>query len=524
MIVTFDNEKDDIFKEEEPVPEEYIDHRIKTKIQNNNIKQNKNQIQEKLTPSNHHFNSITEINNDKKEIQNIQYLNSNKNYNQLYSEKKTNTQTNKTNNNYQEKTNPNYINTNIDNNNISKNNNLSYISKAKTTLPNYNDTKYDKYNIQKMYYNIQKDYSHLHIDKNEEFLNRMQFDIYKRQLKEDKINKLIQKNKIKIDENDRIKTFNRLIKDANRRLEAQEKLENSKKCINNEIRNTNNKKYNEKEWEEIYNKRFRNYEEFINKKKEENKKMYRIEKIAIENEEIKLCPTKKATQKHIEENAQRMYDESKKRKLKMNEKIMRLNNYNFDDSPNKYVKKIKSEAYNFADDDEYNIYDLNNLNSIESNDYYIGKNPTYKHKNKLMKKTKGMAVSEFNNKRFDTKLRNGKSCSSTNLNKYNKNILNDCFFNNILNNNNNIKYEDEKNKNNIIDNYNLEEERNKLIKMASLKNLQQINQNDKENENVNNIININDNNENSRNYKQNNNNSEVNDMIEQFIIMNLNDN
>ena len=145
--------------------------------------------------------------------------------------------------------------------------------------------------------------------------------------------------------------------------------------------------------------------------------MYRIEKIAIENEELKLCPVKKASKKHIEENSQRMYDEAKKRKLKMNEKKMRLNIYNFDDNPNKYVKKIKSEAYSFNDEDEYNIYDLNNLNSIESNDYYIGKNKTYKINNKMIKKAKGMSVSEFNNKRFDKKQKIGKSSSSCNLNK-----------------------------------------------------------------------------------------------------------
>ena len=40
-----------------------------------------------------------------------------------------------------------------------------------------------------MRYDFLKDYSYLHINKDEEFLQRMQFDIYKRQLKEDRINK-----------------------------------------------------------------------------------------------------------------------------------------------------------------------------------------------------------------------------------------------------------------------------------------------------------------------------------------------
>ena len=88
MITTYENEKDDIFKEEEPVSEEYIDHRIKTKFQNNNIKQNETQNQVILSTSNNQFNTITEINYDKKEIQNIKSLNTNKNNNLSYSEKK----------------------------------------------------------------------------------------------------------------------------------------------------------------------------------------------------------------------------------------------------------------------------------------------------------------------------------------------------------------------------------------------------------------------------------------------------
>ena len=88
MIVTNDNEKDDIFKEEEPVPEEYIDHRAKIKLQNNNIKQNETQTETKLSPPKNQFNTITEINYDKKEIQNIKSLNTNKNNNLSYSEKK----------------------------------------------------------------------------------------------------------------------------------------------------------------------------------------------------------------------------------------------------------------------------------------------------------------------------------------------------------------------------------------------------------------------------------------------------
>ena len=86
-----------------------------------------------------------------------------------------------------------------------------------------------------------------------------------------------------------------------------------------------------------------------------------------------------------------------------------------------------------------------------------------------MKKSKYMAVSEFNNKRFDKRPRTGKSCSNLN----NKNYLNEERFiskksNDFLNNN------IIRNKNNPLfskNDYNLEEERKNLIQMASMKNL-----------------------------------------------------
>lgn len=118
-----------------------------------------------------------------------------------------------------------------------------------------------------MRYDFLKDYSYLHINKDEEFLQRMQFDIYKRQLKEDRINKLVDQNKIKIDEDERIKTFNRLIEDANRRLEAQENMENMKNKLEEDITAGPHKKYSQEEWKEIYNKRFKNYADSIKKKK-----------------------------------------------------------------------------------------------------------------------------------------------------------------------------------------------------------------------------------------------------------------
>lgn len=104
-----------------------------------------------------------------------------------------------------------------------------------------------------MSYDLVKEYSHLKIDKDEEFMKRMLFDIFKRQTKEERLDKIIEKNKVKIDENDRIKAFNRLIEDANRRLEAQEKIEDLKVKLNKGAEDEKN--YTSKDWEEIYQQR-----------------------------------------------------------------------------------------------------------------------------------------------------------------------------------------------------------------------------------------------------------------------------
>ena len=102
------------------------------------------------------------------------------------------------------------------------------------------------------------------------------------------------------------------------------------------------------------------------------------------------------------------------------------------------------------------------------NDYYIGGKNINNKKKVQMKKSKNMAVSEFNNKRFDKRPRTGKSCSTLN----NKNYLNKERFiqkqSNDFSNNNNIRY-----KNNPFpkNDYNLEEERKNLIQMAGVKNL-----------------------------------------------------
>ena len=330
-------------------------------------------------------------------------------------------------------------------NNKNKNNNsitLSRVSKAKTTLSNYDNSKYENYNLEKMRYDFLKKYSYIHVDKDENFLNRMKFDIFKRQSKEEKINALVEQNKAKIDEDERVSTFNRLISDANRRIEAQDNLENMKNKLSEDIINTDKKKYNYEVWNEIYNKRFKNYAENCNKKKEEEYKKKEILRKKEEIDEINLCKSKKKPQKLIDEASKRMYDEAKRRKIKMNEKIDRINKYNNEiEDASKYTKKIKSESYTFIDEDDLN--DNTNNNRLSYNNFYVGKNIV--NKKEKIRKTKGMSVSEFNNKRFDKRPRTGKSYNGKSIN----NKMNQKYFNDYMKKNEQF-YNLEKEKNNNI--------------------------------------------------------------------------
>ena len=412
-----------LMTEEEPVPEEYKEQKLS--INSNALKQDNNKI---LSGANKVFTSKPNINN----INNINSISTNK---KLHTENNQNK-----------------------NNNITNNNSitLSRVSKAKTSLSNFDNSKYENYNLEQMRYNFLKEYSNIHLDKSENFLKRMKFDICKRQMKEYKINELVEQNKARMDEEGRIEAFNRLISDANRRLEAQENLENMKNKLSEDLINNEKKKYSDEIWNEIYKKRFKTYEENVNKKKEDLIKKKQNKKLKEEIDTINLCKSKKKPQKLIDEASKRMYDEAIRRKIKMNDKLDRINKYNNEiDDASKYTKKIKSESYTFIDDnndnDDFinvndNINVTNNNNRLSYNDFYVGKKINNKDK---IKKTKGMSVAEFNNKRFEKKTRGGKSYNGKNMNKMNEKYFNDYMKKNEQLNLNLINDKNNLNKDNI---------------------------------------------------------------------------
>ena len=256
---------------------------------------------------------------------------------------------------------------------------INNVSVNKTCSVNNNTSFYENFDIEQLTYSIMKNYSQLKISKEENFMERMKFDIYKRQIKEERVNKLVEQNKIKIEEEERIKAFNRLIEDANRRIEAQENLELMKNKLEEDLTKPPEKKYTPEEWENIYKERFLAFIEEVNRKNQERIKEKREMERKEEQEEIELCKVKKASQKEIDEASKRLYEEALKRQAKRKEN-MRVN---YDNSPAKYKMNVNSGAYTFMSDNEDEGHQTNPSNK------------------KAVSKKKKTNVTEYNNKRFE---------------------------------------------------------------------------------------------------------------------------
>lgn len=391
------------------------------------------------------------------------------------------------------------------NNIINKNNYMfmtptnHYKNKKNKEKKNSYLSRFEKYNEeQNKIYDLNKQYSNFKDNNDKNFLERMNFDIFRRNYKEMRLNNLMHLNKAKENEKKRIMIFNRLVEDADKRIKQRQKMNNSKNKLNKDFISAEkiSKKYSDKEWNIIYQKRFKSYQDNINKKKEENRKFYEDKKKHEEDEIINSKPHKKASNKHILEVSKKMYDEAKRRKIKMEEKKMNKKDLNdTDELVLKYMKKINCEPYTFdnnANFSEKDNFDSNNdfiLNQFLIEDYNsnkvnnninLDKNNIIKKKNpSRITKNKRMAVSEFNNIRFDKKNKNKMRgiYSARYIHKNKRYMPNN---NNIIN----IK-DDMPNNDKISDNiviidgigYDLEEEKRILIKMASEKNLQNSNNN-----------------------------------------------
>ena len=447
------------------------------------------------------------------------------------------------------------INLALKNKNIGNNIQKRY-SEINNALINFDNSKFIKYDTEQILYELEKDYTYIHSDKDNSFLQRMQFDALKRKNKEIKLNELVEKNKkkYKINEKERKKTFNRLIDDANRRLIIkQEMIENEKYLLDCKNLFDNNKKYNGEEWSEIYKKRFKDYEEYKNKKIDIQRQNEKIKKMIAEEEEINMCQVKKIPESKIRENTQRLYEDAKKRQILKNKNLKSINsvkNYRVlnkntnnnlyfntfidEEDASKYMKGHRNEAYSFLSDREINnnYKDYPNDNNFKqknyffSNNYYYnfnGMNNNFNNKSfdkKIIKKNDKISVTEFNNMRFNTRNNTQKK------NKKKKNM-----------NNNNYDFNDNKNQlNNFDRNYKNGFSKYSDFKKNKLQNgLPLIQNNDFSSPNAfgnynnynnnsifnlnNNLNNINNNLDNNTNYRDENDidNFNLNDITEQLL-------
>ena len=360
------------------------------------------------------------------------------------------------------------INLALEKENVGKNIQKRF-SPINNKLINFDNSKFTKYDTDQIRYGLIKDYSNIHPEKDESFLQRMQFYELKRKNKDMKINELLEKRKkkYKIKEAQREKAFDRLTNDANRRLILKQEILENEKYSNDFKDLLDNKKYNGNEWNEIYNKRFKYYEECKKKKMDIKMQNEKIKKMIKEEEEMNLCQMKKLPEKKIKENTQRLYDDAKKREMIKNKNLKEANsvrNYkiykkenalltSFDDEDDasKYMKGYKSGTYKFIGENEnnksynnYNIYNNRRKNYFNNN--YFTENMNKSFDKKSLRKSNKMTVTEFNNRRFDTNTnvqikRKKKPNINNNKNSYvfkdNKSRFND--FN--LDNNNDNNYD-----------------------------------------------------------------------------------
>lgn len=222
----------------------------------------------------------------------------------------------------------------------------------------YLNHKYDKYNMQELAYQIEKEYSKVNSN-NITFNERLKFYVAKQRIKEDKINELVDLTKPHIEEKKKIATFNRLIQDANRRIEVKQSLSNinSDTLLMNAIQcnqktRSSSVKISHEEWTKIYQDRFMS--KLIDKNEKIKMKQNAIEqkkKEEEENIEEEILKRKKVVSKEeIDAIALRLHCQDYRLLYKRNNKDNSICNQtspvlgNRKSSSKKYL--VNKQAYN----------------------------------------------------------------------------------------------------------------------------------------------------------------------------------
>ncbi len=193
-------------------------------------------------------------------------------------------------------------------------------------MNNSKSGKYIAYDTQTQAYSLIRGITSRKLDMNSNFLQRMEEDVHNRHSKDKILNVIIEATKPRINESQRINTFNRLINDANHRMEKHvKKKEEQVKNVNHQhSKDKTRKTHMNNDWEKIYEERFKNFEISKEKKIKEMKKEKIIKQKQLEDEILKNPSlNKKATSKHIKEFSQKLYQDAEIRRVKID--LLKIN-------------------------------------------------------------------------------------------------------------------------------------------------------------------------------------------------------
>jgi len=163
-------------------------------------------------------------------------------------------------------------------NKTNKNMNNSHLKKNSKIKMEKEKNRFEKYDKEKISYEIYHQYQSIHFDKRIPFLERMDLYNLKKILKDYKVEELTKMQSPKTSNKKAISTFNRLIEDSNRRIINSYQKNENERVIEKKKINRVSKSFDKKKWNEIYEKRFNS------KLKERNEK---LEKMREERENEK---------------------------------------------------------------------------------------------------------------------------------------------------------------------------------------------------------------------------------------------
>ena len=251
-----------------------------------------------------------------------------------------------------------------------------------------NNSKYHKYNTEQLAYDAGKNYSQCR-PKEKGFLSRMKFYAIKQQTRNEIIHILIEKNKPKIKESEKLKTFNRLIEDSNRRAEAKNRIEllNSNKQIacniyNQEYNASKQKKQKfnllefEKKYEEEVTNKIKQKQKAIEQYQQHKQQQEQMKEDKIINEMKKYH--KKVPNEEIQRISQRLYNDAIARKIKLNDKRSR----SLAQSESIHRQQSESKFNPYKNNNRYLYTNNNNNNSFysEGGKQTIQLKSNFKHK------------------------------------------------------------------------------------------------------------------------------------------------